>query len=291
MSEEGITEKQKQFIRELKEKRQSADDVIKNYGDINGLTKETASKLIGELMFLPEKKQKEKIGEVECNGDKYTVSRISQGKYLIEGGTQPYRIIPSELKCECSGRTYNGRCKHLYHPNFIELWRYLGEMKKAKEEEKLAHIIDGIITEDKAANIFQQVLGDVDKKSVITNVPQVGEMLKADAVIALANALGIKRENLENTPNIETIEGENGEEMVVVRSKIRASYTHPSGVILQSEATVLQKLNMNNLKGGRGTDLTFRAVQSKAERKAILRVLPITHSGLLSKIKKIYGWS
>ena len=175
-----------------------------------------------------------------------------------------------------------------------------------------------IQNEDTAVKMIRDIIGSNPKfEDVIEKYGNNIEEINADVIISLAQYTGIqfriltketesKRINLgkiyiatETDEKKKKYYSEIADLMpetdVVTRCKITAvaAWKDRSGNLRVGVGTKEEHLTPSDLKdiSRRGANFIETRCESKAFKKAILTSLPITHDGLMRKIKRTYGWA
>lgn len=176
--------------------------------------------------------------------------------------------------------------------------------------------------EEVAATAIKDILGNAPlKANVIESFGANIEEIAADVVISLAQHSGIRftvvskdvktaKLNLgEIYKTVEEGRGDNQKRNAEMYAKLAAAMPD-TDVTISCKVTAIAawRDNKGGLRVGTGTkeehltvyslkDLASRGVnfvetsaETKAFKKAIINALPITHDGLLQKIKQTYGW-
>lgn len=200
-----------------------------------------------------------------------------------------------------------------------------GKKKKVKKEEAISIEVFGkrvevafqtpqemIQSEEGALQMIKDIVGNAPKFSdVIEKVTDDIEEVSVDVVKSLAAHCGIRYQPIDK--EIETAQIHPGEvydalpnkrpnplatllppvEVVThCRITVAAAWRDRTGGIRVGIGVKEEYLLAHDLKDivTRGSSFLIQRCLSKAEKKAILSALPITHNGLLSKLKQTYGW-
>ena len=239
-----------------------------------------------------------------------------------------HEISKSAKICSCDGFKQWGHCKHLeaaISEGYIEPKTEAIVPEPVKESEYQI-IVEGkairipvktiekpITSELVATKMLKSILGDhPHRKDVIESYQDIEE-IAADVIISLAQATGIRfypvvREvekakiNLGKVYQAATTDNKYDSIVdlmpdtdVTIRCKITtiAAWQDKTGNLRVGTGTKEEHMTPPELKNisKRGANFIETKCESKAFKKAIINALPITHDGLLSKIKQIYGWS
>ena len=247
--------------------------------------------------------------------------------FCLSNGNK-YEISKSAKICSCDGFKQWGHCKHLEaaaEDGYIEP-KTTAIVPAPVKESEYQIIVEGktiqipvktiekpITSELVATKMLKAILGDhPNRKDVIESYQDIEE-IAADVIISLAQATGIRfypviREVEKAKINLGAVYKAAGGDTkydaivalmpdtdVTIRCKITtiAAWQDKSGNLRVGTGTKEEYMTPYELKdiAKRGANFIETKCESKAFKKAIINALPITHDGLLSKIKQIYGWS
>jgi len=201
--------------------------------------------------------------------------------------------------------------------------------RKGKKEESIALTVMGqeiemavqtpvevIQNEEMAAKMIRSIVGPNPQfKDVIEKFGDIEEV-SADVIISVAQYAGIRFQILSK--EIETTKMNLGKifQVIPMKEDKKKYYEGVAGFMPDTDVVVRCKITSvaawkdkaGNLRVGVGTkeehltpyelkDMVMRGAnfietkcESKAFKKSILNALPVTHDGLLQKIKATYGW-
>lgn len=192
-----------------------------------------------------------------------------------------------------------------------------GKMFDVEKQLALYTPVEQINNEQDAIRIITEIIGKNARfGDVIEKIKGTGvEEISADVVISLAQKLGIAYKTLEieiqtaklnlgeiyldmlsddKKERYEKIVTKMPEVTVVMRAKITtaAGWMGKDGVPRYGVGTKEEVLTLPRLKdlAARGSNFVQVTAETKSVKKSILNCLPITSSGLLTKIKEAYGW-
>ena len=266
--------------------------------------------------------------ELEPEAHKITFEDTEGDALFCLSNGNKYEISKSAKICSCDGFKQWGHCKHLQaaaEDGYIEP-KTTAIVPEPVKESEYQIIVEGktiqipvktierpITSELVATKMLKSILGDhPNRKDVIESYQDIEE-IAADVIISLAQATGIRfypviREVEKAKINLGKVYQAAGgdakydavvalmpETDVTIRCKITtiAAWQDKSGNLRVGTGTKEEYMTPYELKdiAKRGANFIETKCESKAFKKAIINALPITHDGLLSKIKQIYGWS
>ena len=174
---------------------------------------------------------------------------------------------------------------------------------------------ESILSEEGALNVIKSIIGNKPRKEDVLEIYAGIEEINADVVISLCQYLGIQYRIIEKEIEKTRISigkiyelgasqdqiakyGKIAEIMpevdVVTRCKVTvaAAWKDKSGNTRLSVGVKEEYLTPHDLLdiSKRGATFIEQKAITKASKKALLSVLPVTHDGLKSKILKAYGW-
>lgn len=287
-------------------------------------------KKVGEKM-LEKKKEEGYEVELEPKVEaKITFEDTETDALFCHSNGNKYEISKSAKICSCDGFKQWGHCKHLdaaLKEGYIELKiETIEPAPTGKEEEykilvgedkqvvvQVKTIEKAITSELTATKMLKNILGEHPNRNDVIESYQDVEEIAADVIISLAQYAGIRfypvsREVEKAKINLGKVyQATTGDKKfdsvvemmpetdVTIRCKITvvAAWKDKSGNLRIGTGTKEEHMTPYELKdiAKRGANFIETKCESKAFKKAIINALPITHDGLLSKIKHVYGWS